>query len=373
MGLLCRQGRGLLLGGEEGPGRLAVGPRGGDGDELPLRVAEGREPAAEDAAGVDVDGAVEPLRLGDRRVPVDDHRPAPVLAGPVEADRQAELVGLAGRLAEEGEVADLARAPALHLLLHPGVGDDEVAVVEDVVADQPVEEVGEFGAERAANFVGEGVDLRQRLGQPVGDLHVLAPQLAEQLHVVVAGDAEGRAVEDHVAGDPHRVEDPGAAVHQVAEEDGLAALGVGVDRPAARRRAAGGDRHGLVAEGPQQGLKLVAAAVDIADEVERPVLLPPVVPERHPLDRGGVDLLRASPGRRRGGSPPCGGPAATAATATSGCGRRAGRSPGRAAGGYAPGRVSPAGPARWPPAGSGTAGPVRPAASWPPAGRWWRR
>ena len=144
MGLLGRERGCLLLGRQERPGRFAVGPGGGDRDELLLRVAQGRELAAEDAAGVDVDRAVEPLRLGDRRVAVDDHRLAPVLRRPVEADGQAELVGLAGRLAVEGEVPHLARAPALHLLLHPGVGDDELAVVEDVVADQAVEEVGQL-------------------------------------------------------------------------------------------------------------------------------------------------------------------------------------------------------------------------------------
>ena len=75
---------------------------------------------------------------------VDDHRRAPVLLRPVVADGQAELVGLAGRLAVEGEVSDPARAAPLHLRLHPGVGDDELAVVEDVVADEAVEEAGEL-------------------------------------------------------------------------------------------------------------------------------------------------------------------------------------------------------------------------------------
>ena len=149
VGLLRRQRRGLRLGGQERPGRLAVGPRGRDRDELLLRVAQGGQLAAEDAAGVDVDRAVEPFRLGDRRVAVDDHRRPAVFRRPVVADGQAELVGLAGRLAVEGEVPHLARAPPLHLLLHPGVGDDQLAVVEDVVADQAVEEVGELVAERA--------------------------------------------------------------------------------------------------------------------------------------------------------------------------------------------------------------------------------
>ena len=183
----------LLLFGQERPGRLAVGARGRDRDELPLRVAQRGELAAEDAAGVDVDRAVEPLRLGHRRVAVDDHRRAAVFRRPVVAHRQAELVGLAGRLAVQGEVPHLARAAALHLLLHAGMGDDQLAVVEDVVADQAVEELGQLLAERLANVVGQGVDLGQRLGQAVRDLHVLAAELPQQLHVVVAGHAQGRA------------------------------------------------------------------------------------------------------------------------------------------------------------------------------------
>ena len=54
---------------------------------------------------------------------------------------------------------------------------------------------------------------------------------------------------DHVANQPQRVEDPRAAVHQIAEEDRLAALGmavghgaperiVGLARPAGSRVAA---------------------------------------------------------------------------------------------------------------------------------------
>src|SRR4051812_45617177 len=59
-GLLRRELRSLLFFGQEGPGRLAVGASGGDRNELLLGVAQGGELAAEDAAGVDVHGAVEP-------------------------------------------------------------------------------------------------------------------------------------------------------------------------------------------------------------------------------------------------------------------------------------------------------------------------
>ncbi len=123
MDLLSRQLRGLLVGGDEGSCRFAVGVRRGHGHEFLLRVAQGRELAAEDAAGVDVDRAVEPIRFRNRRVAVNDHRRAPVFGSPVVTHRQAELVGLAAGLAVQGKVANLAGAASLHLGLHPGVRD----------------------------------------------------------------------------------------------------------------------------------------------------------------------------------------------------------------------------------------------------------
>ena len=113
---------------------------GWDGDQLPLRVAQGGEGAAEGAAGVDVDGAVDPLWLRHGRVAVHDRRPATVSRSPVVPDGQAELVRLPGRLPEEGEVPHPARGPALKRLFQPGVGDYQVAAVQDVVAAARVEE-----------------------------------------------------------------------------------------------------------------------------------------------------------------------------------------------------------------------------------------
>ena len=39
---------------EERPGRLTIGAKGGNRNEFPLRVAQGRELAAKDATGVNV-------------------------------------------------------------------------------------------------------------------------------------------------------------------------------------------------------------------------------------------------------------------------------------------------------------------------------
>jgi hypothetical protein len=74
-------------------------------------------------------------------------------------------------LAHDVLVSDRDRVPGPgggRPMLHPGVGDDQLAAVEDVVAHQLVEEVGEFRAERASDLAGEAVDLGQRVGEPVG-------------------------------------------------------------------------------------------------------------------------------------------------------------------------------------------------------------
>ena len=222
--------------------------------------------------------------FGNRRVAVDHHRLAAILRGPVVADRQAELVGLAGGLAVEREVAHLARAAALHLLLHAGVRHHQLAVVEHVMADQAVEELGDLLPELRRLLL----ELLQRLGQPVRDLHVLAPQLAHQLHVVVAGHAERRSGLDHAHHQPQHVGNLRPAVHQVAEEDRLATLRRMVDAEirSPSRSSTGRSRAA------QQLAKLVEAAVDVADDVERAVLVLAVVPQRLALDLAAVDLLR---------------------------------------------------------------------------------
>jgi hypothetical protein len=56
-------------------------------------------------------------------------------------------------------------------------------------------------------------------------------------------------------------------------------------------RAVGRD---LVTELVEQADELVGAAVDIADEVERPVLVAPVGPPALSLDRDGIDLVGAA-------------------------------------------------------------------------------
>src|SRR5205085_957684 len=89
-----------------------------------------------------------------------------------------------------------------------------------------------------------------------------------------------------------RVQNARATIHQVADEDGLAALGVSVGPVAPVGRIAIQCCR-PIAELLEQGFKLVAAAVKVPDDVEGTVFLPLVVPEWYPLDRGRFDLLGA--------------------------------------------------------------------------------
>ncbi len=121
----------------------------------------------------------------------------------------------------------------------------------------------------------------------MADLHIRAAERALQLDIVVAGHAEGDARFHHA---PHEVDDADdiwPAIHQIAEEDDLAPVGMAPTRLGV----------GQIAELIQQLLKLVAAAVDVADDVERAGLRLAVGPQRRALDADGVNRLRRAQDR----------------------------------------------------------------------------
>ena len=213
-------------------GRLVVRFPGFDLDELALGIPKGRELAAENATRVDADRAVEPVRLGHRGMAVDDHRLTTVVGCPIVPDRQAILVCLAGGLAVQAELAHARRRAALELLFETRVSDDELAVVQHVVAHQAVNEVGHL----PPGLVRLAFELLQRLREPVGQTHVLAPELAHELGVVVAGDAQRRIVLDCLPHQPQTLQRLGSAVHQIPQEHELATVRVGhLWRPAVLR------------------------------------------------------------------------------------------------------------------------------------------
>ncbi len=134
-------------------------------------------------------------------------------------------------------------------------------------------------------------DLGERFGETVRDPNVPAAELPHQLHVVVAGHAVRRAVGHHPHDEADDIRCLRSAIHEIAEEDGLAACGV--VRVPVRPTVSGRRRRRLddVAELLKERAKLVEAAMDVADHVERTVVLTAIVPERLPFDRDGVDLV----------------------------------------------------------------------------------
>ena len=264
-------------------GGLGVDAGRGYGDQLVLRVAKRRQTAAEHAAGVQADGPVQPLGGRDRRMAVNHLCPAAIVGGPLVAHRQAELVGLAGGLAIQGELAHRPRGAPLHLLLHARVRDHQAPAVQLVVAGQGVDEL----RHPVAPLRGLGGKLLQRLFQPPVQLHVAAAQLAPQLVVVVSWQTERGSGSDRVHHQPQAGGACRSAVHQVAQKDQPPAVGMG-HPPAAFRRLLP-TLHGI-AQLAQQRAELVEAAVQIADDVERPAVRAAVGLQRLAFDDGRVDL-----------------------------------------------------------------------------------
>ncbi len=256
-------GRGQRAGG------LVPDPLGRHRDQLARGVAQGGEPPAEHAARVQADRVVDPLGLGDGRVAVHDHGPAPVVLGPRVAHRQAVLVGLACRVAVEREGAHPSGGAAVVGLLQPGVRHHQRSAVELVVADQAVHE--RLG--RLAELLRLAVELLQGPFEAVRDRDLAAVQRPHELLLVVAGHAQRRPRRHHAHDQPQYAGRVGASVDQVADEDGGPALGVN-----APHRPSGVVPAQRPSELGEQRLQLRAAAVHVPDEVEGAGQLTPVGP-----------------------------------------------------------------------------------------------
>ena len=164
-----------------------------------------------------------------------------------------------------------------------GVRHHQAAAVQHVVADQAVDEPGYLSAE----LLGLGVQLLHRGVQAVAALDVLAAQRLEQLGLVVAGHAERGPGRDHAHDQAQHARRVRAPVDQVADENRAPGAGVAGTGRAACRVAVD-----LVAELGEQLLEFGPAAVHVADDVERPGLVPQVAVQPGPGDRGRRDLLR---------------------------------------------------------------------------------
>ena len=100
--------------------------------------------------------------------------------------------------------------------------DDQLAVIEDVVADQSIEECGHVPLGTRGD---SAVELRQRLREAVRDLHIPPAQFPHQFHVVIAGHAERIAARDHPHHQPQHGGNLRPAIDEIADEDRLPAVG----------------------------------------------------------------------------------------------------------------------------------------------------
>ena len=117
------------------------------------------------------------------------------------------------------------------------MGHHEFAIVEHVMAHEVVDELGD-ALEEILRLAGE---LRQRFREAVRDLNVAPAELAHELHVVIARHAQRRAAGDGVHRELEHLGDFRPSIHEVADEDELAALRmVKVRSPAFRRQGVRG-------------------------------------------------------------------------------------------------------------------------------------
>src|SRR5579872_2098290 len=149
------------------------------------------------------------------------------------------------------------------------------------MADKTVEELRNLALELGRL----GFKLRHGVGESMCHLHVLAPELLKQLHIMVAGNAQGSTSLHHPHHQAKHVRYLRTPVYEVAEEDRLAAhwhsdfVAVAVPLHRVTKR-----RH--------QFLQLVEAAMHVADYVEWPVLFATIRPHRLALDLQSVQFLR---------------------------------------------------------------------------------
>ena len=156
----------------------------------------------------------------------------------------------------------------------PAWATTDTSAVQNVMRDQAIDEFRR-GLDKLLGF---SVQLLQRLGKAVRDLHIASAQFAQQLHLVIAGDTDCAPRLDHPHRYPQHPRNVGTAIHQVAEEHYLAPI-----RMAPRRR--------VVPQLLQQLLQLAPTAVNIADDVERTVITFAIAPKRLPFDGQRFDCL----------------------------------------------------------------------------------
>ena len=238
------------------------------------------------------------------------------------------------------------------------MGDDQLAVVEDVVAHQPVKELGQFLAKRLHELRRARRRFRQgEFARPC----VIWTSLPRSFRISFMSWLPGthRAEPQPTMLRTSRTVSRMRGPRSTKSPTKTALRPSGWRRPVCPRPGIlHADCRRQVAELLEQGFKLIAAAVNVADDVEGAMFLPFVIPQRHSLDRGRFDLLGAFQHKDMAEAfPP--GHAGTGEVANAAGERREGRSLVRPGAGCGPGKAVREGSARWRPGGSGTCGQAR--------------
>src|SRR5258707_4466059 len=97
----------------------------------------------------------------------------------------------------------------------------------------------------------------------MSNLNLLAPDFAHELHVVISGHAESAACFDRLHDQANNFRNFRPAIHEITYDNQLPATGMS---PCSARL-------GLISKFPQQLGQFVKTAMNVANDVERPVLV----------------------------------------------------------------------------------------------------
>src|ERR1043165_6195521 len=110
---------------------------------------------------------------------------------------------------------------------------------------------------------------RQRLGGPVGDLYVATSEFAHEFHVVITRHAQRRTGRNGIHHQLEYLRNLWSTIHEVANEHDFPAIG--------RLNRERGFIH-AISKFSKEVNQFIKTAVDIADDIEWPVLVLQIVP-----------------------------------------------------------------------------------------------
>src|SRR5580704_11632123 len=137
------------------------------------------------------------------------------------------------------------------------MSDDQFSIIEDVVADQTIQELCYFNAKR----FGLAAELFHSFGKAVRSFDVSAVQRFDELHVMISGNAEGLSSMNKTGNETKNLHSTRATIYKVTDKDELASV---------RRE----DRICLfllsdrVAELRHQFEQFIETAMNVADNIE---------------------------------------------------------------------------------------------------------